>query len=164
MRSTRPVAAFSGTKCTSPTIPLVGTICLWLSCLTIWMNLSIQSAQPCGSLYDVEVMTTYSGAWGCNTHSWVMLHLGEKVGIVFPESRCCWNWKIWFGGVWQKYETGKVGICPRKELLRSFSWFSTYWMPMIWDSGIIPWLAFGYCNLQSCPRHSIKVGVWNGWW
>jgi hypothetical protein len=34
---------------------------------------------------------------------------------------------------------------------------------MLWDSGMIPWLALVYFTLQSSPRRSTEVGLWNGW-
>jgi len=153
-------AAFSRTKRAGPTIALTGTICILSVCLTTRMNPSTQSAQPYGSLYFVGITTAYSQAWGCNIHCWVFLHLLEKFDIVFPAGRCIWNCRIWFGGVQLKYNTGKEGILPWKVLSRSLS---TYWIQMIWDPGMIPWLASLYSTLQSSPRCSTDVGQWNGW-
>jgi len=159
-----PDAALSHTKCTGPTIAPTGTICILFVCLTTQMNPSIQSAQPWKSLNFVGITTAYSWAWGCNTHCWVLLHLLEKANIAFPAGRRSWNRRIWFGGVQLKNNTGKDGIRPWKVLLRSFSSLCVYWTQMLWASGMIPWLALGFSTLQSSPRRSTEVGLWNGWW
>jgi len=157
-----PDAAFSRTKCASPTIAPTGRICILFVCLTTRMNPSTQSGQRWRSLYFVVITTTHSWAWGRNTHRWVVWHLLEKVDNAFPAGRCCWNWRIWFGGVQLKYNTGKEGICPWKVLSRSFSSLCVYWTKMLWAFGMIPWLALVYSTLQSSPRHSTEVGLWNG--
>ena len=158
-----PDAAFSWTKCAGPTTARTGTICIIFIWLTTRMNLPTQSAQPWRSLYFVGITTTYSWAWGRNTHCCVFWHLLRKVHNAFPAGRSSWNWRIWFGGVQLKYHTRKRGICPGKVLSRSFSSLCVYWTQMLWASGMIPWLAFVYSTLQSGPRHSTDVGQWNGW-
>ena len=35
---------------------------------------------------------------------------------------------------------------------------------MLWASGMITWLGLVYSTLQSSPRRSLEVGLWNGWW
>ena len=123
------------------------------------MNQSKTSAQPCGSLYFVGITTTYPWASGCNMHCGVFLRILEKVNIVLPVGRCSWNWRIWFGSVQLRYSTGNDGTPPSKMLLSSVS---LYWTHMLWDSGMIPWLALVYSILQSSPRHSTAKGQWNG--
>jgi len=142
------------------TISLTGTICILSVCLTTRINPSTQSAQPCGSLYFVGITTAYSWTWGRNIHCWDFLHRLEKVDMVFPAGRRSWNWRIWFGGVQLKYNTGKEGTRPWKVLSRSLS---VYWTQMSWDSGMSPSLASVYSTLQSSPRRSTDVGQWNGW-
>jgi len=154
-------AAFSRTKCASSTIALTGKISILSICLATRMNLSTQSAQPCGSLYIVGITTAYSWAWGCNIHFWVCLHLLGKIDIVFPGGMHSWNWRILFGGVQLEYYTEREETPPWKVLSRSLS---VYWTQMLWDSGRIPWLALVYSILQSSPRCSTDVGQWNGWW
>jgi len=124
------------------------------------MNQSTQSAQPCGCLYIVGITTAYSWTWWCNIHCWDFLHHLEKVNMVFPAGRRSWNWRIWFGGVQLKYNTGNEGTRPLKVVSRSQS---IYWTQMLWDSGMTPWLASVYSTLQSSPRCSTDVGQWNGW-
>jgi len=102
-----PDAAFSCTKCAGPTIAPKGTICILFGCLITRMNLSTQSTQPWRSLYLVGITTAYSWAWGRNTHHWVVWHLLEKVNNAFPAGRRSRNWRMWFGGVLLKYNTGK---------------------------------------------------------
>jgi len=148
-------AVFSHTKCAGPTIAPTGTICILSLCLTTLMNPSTQSSQPCGSLYFVGITTTYSWGWGRNMHCLVFLHLVEKVDIHFPAATHSWNWRIWFGGVHLKYNTGKEGTRPWKVLSRSLS---VYWTQMLYDSGMIPWLASVHSTLQSSPRCSTDVG------
>jgi len=131
-------ALFSCTKCAGPTIAPTGKICMISVCFTIRMNSSIQSAQPCGALYFVGITTAYFWGRGCTIHCWVYLHLLEKVDIVFLAGRHSWNWRIWFGGVQLKYNIGKEGRRPWKVLSRSLS---VYWTQMVWDSGMISWLA-----------------------
>jgi len=157
-----PNTAFSHTKCARPTIAPMGTICILFVCLTTQMNPSTQSAQPWRSLYFVGITTAYSWTWGRNTHCWMILHLLAKVDIAFPAGKCSWNWRIWFGGVQLKYNTGKQGIRPWKGLSRSFSSLCVYRTQMLLASGMIPWLALVYSTLQSSPRRSTEVGVWNG--
>jgi len=158
-----PNAAFSLTKCAGPTIGPIGTKCILVVCLTTRMNPSTQSAQLWRSLNFVGITTAYSWAWGGNTHCWVVWHLLEKVDNAFPAGRRSWNWTISFGGVQQKYNTGNEGTRPWKVLSRSFSSPCVYWTQMLWDSGMIPWLALVYSTLQSSSRHSTEVGLWNGW-
>jgi len=157
-------AAFSRTKCAGPTIAPTGTICILFVSLTTRMNLSTQSAQPWRSLNFVGITTAYSWTWGPNTHCWVILHWVEKVNVALWAGRGSWNWRIWFGGVLLKYNTGKEGICPWKVWSRSFSSLCVYCTQMLWASGMIPWLALVYSTLQSSPRCSTDVGQWNGWW
>jgi hypothetical protein len=71
-----------------------------------------------------------------------------------------WNWRIWFGIVQLKYNTGNKETWPWKVLSRSLP---IYWTQMLWDSGMIPWLASGYSTLQSSSRFSTDVGQWHGW-
>jgi len=158
-----PGAACSRTKCTCPTITLTGTLCILFLCLTIRINPSTQSAQPWRSLKFAGITTSYSWAWGRNTHCWVVWHLVEKVDNAFPAGRRYWNWRIWFGGVQLKYNRRKEGTRPWKVLSRSFSSLCGYRAQMLWDSGMIPWLALVYSTLQSSPRRSTEVGLWNGW-
>jgi len=158
-----PNAAFSSTKCADQTIASMGSICILFVCLTTQMNLSTQSAQPWRSLYFVGITTVYSWAWGHKTHCWVFLHLLEKVNNAFPGGRRSWNWRIWFGGVQLKYNTGKEWICSSKGLSRSFSSLCVYYTQTLWTSGTIPWLALVYSTLQSSPRRSTEVGLWNSW-
>jgi len=159
----RPNAAFSRTKCAGPTIAPTGTICILFICLTTWMNPSTQSAQPWRSLNFVGITAAYSWGWGRNTHCWVVCHLLEKLDNAFPAGRRSRNWRIWFGGVQEKYSTGREGTHPWKVLSRSFSSLCVYWTQMLWDPGMIPWLALVYSTLQSSPRRSTEVGLWNGW-
>jgi len=159
-----PDAAFSRTKCARPTIAPMGTICILFVCLTIRMNLPTESAQPWRSLNFVGITSAYSWAWGRDTHCWVIWHLLEKVDNAFPAGRRSWNWRIWFGGVQLKNNTGNERTRPWKVLSRSFSSLCVYWTHKLWDSGMIPWLALVYSTLQSSPRHSTEVGLWNGWW
>jgi len=153
-------AAFSRTICAGRTIPPPRTISIISVCLTTQMNPSTQSAQPCLSLYLVGITTAYSWGWGRNIHCWVFLHLLKMVSIAFPVGRCSWYWRIWFGGIKLKYITGTKGTWHWKVLSRSLA---VYWIQMLWDSKIIPWLALVYSTLQSSPRHSTDVGQWNGW-
>jgi len=124
------------------------------------MNLLTQSAQPCRCLYFVAITTAYSWAWERNIFCWVFLQLVDKVDIITPMGRRSWNWRIWFGGVQLKYDTGTEGSWPWKVLLRLLS---IYWTQMLWDSGLITCLALVYSALQSSPRRSTDVGQWNGW-
>jgi len=133
-------------------------------CLTIRMNPSTQSAQPWTSLYIIGITTAYSWAWGRNTHREVVWHIILKADNTFLAGRRSWNCRIWFCGVQLKYNTGKEGIGPRKVLSRSFSSLCVYWTQMLWASGKIPWLALIYSTLQSSPRCSTGVRLWNGWW
>ena len=142
-------ATFSRTKCARPTIAATGTICIILVCLTTRMNQSIQSAQPCRSLYFVDTTTAYFWTWGCTIHCWVFLHQLEKIDIVFPAARCTWNWRIWFSGVQQEYNTGREGTRSWKVLSRSLS---VYWTQMSWESVMIPWLALVYSTLHLWVR------------
>jgi len=158
-----PDAAYSPTKCAGPTIAPMGTICILFVCLTTRMNTSTQSAQPWSSLNVVRISTAYSWAWGRNTHCWVFLHLLGNVDIAWPAGRRSWTWRIWFCGVQLKYNTGKEGISPWKVLSRSFSSLCVYWTQMLWASGMTPSLALVYSTLQSSPRCSTEVGLWNGW-
>jgi len=158
-----PELAFSSTKCACPTIAPTGKMCIIFVCLTTRMNRSKQSAQRCRSLYFDGIITAYSWAWGRNTHWWVILHHLEKVDNAFLAGRRSWNWRIWFGGVQLKYNTGKERIHPWKVLLRSFSSLCVYWTHMLWASHIIPWLALVYSTLQSSPKRSTEVRQWNGW-
>jgi len=158
-----PDAAFSRTKCAGPTIASTGTIYIWFVCLTTRMKPSTQSAKPWRSLYFVGITTAYSAAWGRNTNRWVVWHLLEKVDNAFPAGRRSWNWRIWFGGVQLKYNAAKKGILPWKVLSWSFSSLCVYLTQMLWASGMIPWLALVYSTLQSSPRRSTEVGLWNGW-
>jgi len=158
-----PDAAFSHTQCSGPTIAPTGTICILFVCLITWMNPWTQLAQPWRFLNFVGITTAYSWAWGHNTHCWVVWHLFEKVDNAFLAGRCSWNWSMWFGGVQLKYNTGKDGSRPWKVLSRSFSTLCVCWTQMVWDSGMIPWLALVYSALQSSPRRSTEVGLWNGW-
>jgi len=158
-----PDAAFPSTKCAGPTIAPTGTICILFICLTTRMNPSTQSAPPWRSLNFVGITTAYSWAWGHITHCWVFLHLLENVNIALPAGRRSWNGRIWFGGVQLKYNTGKQGIRHWKVLSRSFSSLWIYWTQMLWASGMTPWLALVYSTLQSRPRRSTEVGLWNGW-
>ena len=155
-----PDAPFSCTKCAGPTITPTGTICILFVCLTTRMNPTTQSAQPWRSLYFVGITNAFSWTWGRNTHCWVFLHLFEMVDIAFPACRRSWNWRIWFGGVQLKYNTGMEGTRPWKVLSRSFSWLCIYWTKMLWASGIIPWFALVYSILPSSPRRSTEVGLW----
>jgi len=157
-----PDAAFSNTKRAGPTIAPTGKIRILFVCLATRMNPSTQSAQPWRSLNFVGITTAYSWAWGRNTHCWVVWLLLKKVDNAFPAGRRFWNWTIWFGGVQLKYNTGKEQTRPCKVLSRSFSSLCVYWTPMLWDSGMIPWLALVYSTLQSSPRCSTEVGLWNG--
>jgi len=159
-----PAAAISRTKCAGTTIAATGAICILFVCLTIRINPSTPSAQPWECLNFVGITTTYSWAWGCNTHCWVFLRLLENVDIAVPAGRLFWNWMIWFGGVQLKYNTGKEGIYPWKVISRSFSSLCVYWTQMLWASGMTTWLALVYSTLQSSPRRSTEVGLWNGWW
>ena len=159
-----PNTAFSHTKCARPTIAPMGTICILFVCLTTQMNPSTQSAQPWRSLNLVGITTAYSWTWERNTHCWVFLHLFDKVDIDFPAGRHTWNWRIWFGGVQLMYNTGKEGIRLCKVLSRSFYSRWVYWTQMLWASGMIPWLTLVYSTLQSSPRCSTEVGLWNGRW
>jgi len=159
-----PNAAFSFTKCASPTIAIMGTICILLICLTTQMNLSIHSARPSRSLRFIGITTTDFLPWEHNTHCWVFLHRLEKVNIAFLASRHFRHWSIWFNGVQLKYNIGTKGICPWKVLLRLFSSLCIYWTQMLWASGKIPWLAFIYSTLQSSPKCSPEVGLLNRWW
>ena len=153
-------ALFSCTKCAGPTIAPKGTICILSVCLTTRMNPPTEAAQPCGSLYFVGITTTYSWGWGHNIHCWVVLHLLENMDIDFPADRYSWNRRIWFGGDQLKYNTGKEGTRPWKMLSRSLS---IHWTQMLLDSGMIPWMAFIYCTLQSSPWRSTDIGQWYGW-
>jgi hypothetical protein len=144
----------------STTIDSTGILCIISICLTTRMNPSTQSAQPCRSLYFVGITTAYSWIWGRNIHCWVFLHPSEKVDIVFRAGRRSWYWRIWFCGVQQMYHTEKVGTRPWKLLSRSVS---VYWTQILWDSGMIPWLALVYSTLQSSPRRSTDVRQWNSW-
>jgi len=155
--------AFSCTKCGGPTIGPKGRIGIWFVWLTTRMNPSTQSAHLWKSLYFVGITTGYSWAQGRNTHWWLFLNLSERVNIALPVGRCSRHWRIWFGGVQLKYNTGKEGICPWKVISRSFSSLCVYWTPMLWASGMIPWLELLYSTLQSSPRRSTEVGQWNGW-
>jgi len=159
-----PDAAFSSTTCASLTIAPTSTICISVICFTTRTNPSTQSTQQWRSLYIIQITTTYSWAWGQHTHCWVFLHLLDKVNIAFPAGQCSWYWRIWFGGVQLKCNTGKEGIRPWKVLSRSFSSLCISWTLMLWASGMIPWLALVYSTLQSSPRPSTEVGLWNGWW
>jgi len=159
----RPVAAFSRTNCARPTIALRGTICIMLVCLTTRMNPSIQSAQPWRSLYITGITTTHSWAWGCNTHCWVFTYLSEKVNIAFQACRWSWNWRMWFSGIQRKSNTGTEGFDSCKVLSTSFSSLCVFWTEMLWDSGIIPSLAFVHSTLQSSSRTSTEARQWNGW-
>jgi len=132
--------------------------------LTTRMNLSKQSAQQYGSLYFVGITTTYSWAWGCNTHCWVFWHHLENVNFAFPAGSHSCNWRIWFGGVQEKYITWKEGIHPCKVSSWSCSSPCIYWTKMLWASGMIPWLVFIYSTSQSSPRQSTEIGLWSGWW
>jgi len=156
-------AASFHTKCGLPTIAPMGTICIVFVCLTTRMNPSTKSAQSWRSLNFVGITTTYSWGWGRNTHCWVFLHLSENVDIGLLAGRRSWNWSIWSSGVQLKYNTGKEGIRPWKVLSRSFSSLCIYWTQMLWASGMTPWLALVYSTLQSSPRRSTEVGLWNGW-
>jgi len=158
-----PDAAFFWTKCASPSIAPMGTLCIIFICLTTWMNPSTQSAQPWRSLNFVGISTLYSWAWAQDTHRWVFLHLLQMVDIAFPAGKRSSNWRIWFGGVPLTNNTRKEGISPWKVLSRSFSSLFVYWTQMSWASGMIPWLALVYSTLQSSPRRSTEVGLWNGW-
>jgi len=153
-------SAFSRTKCASPTIAPTDTICIISVCLTTRMNPSTQPAQPCGSLYFVGITTAYSSTCGRNIHCWVFLDLLENVNIVVPAGRRSRNCRICIRRVQLKYVTGIEGTRPWKVLSRSLS---VNWTQMLWDSGMIPWLALVYSTLQSSPRHSTDVGQWNGW-
>ena len=157
-----PNAAFSRTKCAGPTIAPMHTICILFVCLTTWTNLSTQSAQSWRALNFVGITTTYSWAWGRNTHCWVFMLLIEKVDNVFPAGRRSWNWGIWLGEVLLKYNTGKQEIQPWKVLSRSFSSLCIYCTQMLWASGMNPWLALVYSTLRSSPRRTTEVGLWNG--
>jgi len=151
-------ATFSRTKCAGPTIAPTGTICIWSVCLTPRMNPSIQSAQPCGSLYFVGITTAYSAAWGRNINCWVQLHLVEKMDIIFPTDRNSTNWRIWFSAVQSKYTKGKEGTWPWKVLSRPFS---IDWTQMLWDPDMIPWLALLYSTLQSSQTlNRCKAAKW----
>ena len=158
-----PNAAFSCTKCAGPTIAQAGIICFLFVCLTIQMNPSLQSAQHWRSVYLVGITIAYSWAGARNMHCWVILHLLQKVDIVFPAGRNFWNWRIWFGGAQLKNNTGKQGIGPWKKLWRLFSSLCVYWTQMSWASGMIHWFALVYYMLQSSPRCSTEVVLWNGW-
>jgi len=158
-----PDAAFFCTKCAGWSIASTDTICIWFVCLTTWMNPSTQTAQPWRSLYFVEITTAYYWAWGHNTHCWVFLHLLEKVDIVFLAARYSWNWRIWFGVVQLKYIEGTQGVRPWKVLSKSFCSLCIYCTQMSWASGMVPGLALLYSTLQSSPRLSTEVGLWNGW-
>jgi len=139
------------------------TLYILFICFTTRMNPSTQSAQPWTSLIFVGITTVYSSTWGRNTHWWVFFHLLKMVDIALPAGRHCWNWRIWFGGVQLKNNTGKEGIRPWSVLSRSFSSLSVYWTQLLWALGMIPWLALVYSTLQSSPRCSTDVGQWNGW-
>jgi len=153
-------AAFSRTTCGGPQIAPTGTICIVSVCLTTQMNSSTQSAQPCGSLYFVWINTPNSWPWENNIHCWVFMHGLGKVDIIFPTCRRSWYWRICFGGVQLKYNTGHEGTWHWKVLPRSLS---VYWTQMLWDSSLIRWLALVYSTLQSSPRCSTDVGQGNGW-
>jgi len=157
-----PDATSSHTICVDPIRTPMGTIWIVFVCLTTRMNPSTQSAQSCGSLYLVLITTVYS--WPCehNTHRWVRLHLVAKVDIAFPAGRHCSNWRIWFSEVPLKWNAGKEGIRPWKGLSRSFSSLCVYRTQMLWASEMIHWLVCVFSTLQSCPRCSIEVGLWNG--
>jgi len=159
-----PYAVFSSTKCPGPTIASTGTICIVFVCLTTQMHPSIQSAQPWRCLNFVRITTAYSWAWGHNTPRWVIRQRLEKVDNAFLAGRYSCNLSIWFSGVHLKYNTSQGGIPPRKVLSRSFSSLCEYWTQMLWASGMIPWLALVCSTLQSSPRRSTEVGLWNGWW
>ena len=131
---------------------------------TTRINPSTQSGQPCNCWYIVGITTVYPWAWGRNTPHWVLLHLLEKVDKAFLAGKRSWNWKIWFGGVQLKYNTGKEGIHPWKVLSRSFSSLCVYWTLLLWASSMIPWLALVYSTLPSSLRRSTEVGLWNDWW
>ena len=158
-----PYAAFPRTKCAGPTLARTGTRCILFVCLTTQMNPSTQSAQPWRSLNFVGITTAYYWSWGRNTHCWVSFHLVENVHTALPAGRRSWHWRIWFGGVQLKNITGKQGIPRREVLSRSFSSLCVCRTQMLWSSGIIPWLASVYSALQSSPRRSTEVGLWNGW-
>jgi len=158
-----PDAAFSRTNCAGRTIAPMGSICILFVCLTTPMSWSTQSAQPWRSLNFVAITTAYSWGWGHSTHRWVCLHLLEKVDFDLPAGRPSWIWRILFGGVQIKYNTGKEAIRPWKVLSRSFSSLCIYWTQMLWASGMIPWLALVFSTLQSSPRRSTDVGLWNSW-
>jgi len=153
-------ALISHTKCAGRTIAPIGTICNVSVSLTTRMNPSTQAAQPWSSLYFVVITTAYSCSWEHNIHCWVFFHLLERFNNMFPMGRRSWNWRIWFGGVRLKYNTGKKGTRPMKVLSKSLS---IYWTQMLWNSGMIPWLASVYSTLRSSPRCSTDVGQWNGW-
>ena len=157
-------AAFSLTKCAGSTIAPTGTIFMVFICLTTRMNPSTQSAQPWWALNLVGITTAYAWACGRNIHCWVFLHLLENIDIALQAGKRRLNWTIWFGRVQLKYNTGKEGICPWKVLSRSFSSLCVYWTQMLWALGMTPWLALVYSTLQSSPRCSTEVGLWNGWW
>jgi len=159
----QPDAAFSCNKCAGPTIALMGTICILFVCLTTRMNPSTHSVQPWSTLYLVRITTPYAWAWGRNTRCWVFMHLIERVDNAFPTGRKSFNWRIWFGGVQLKYNTWTQGMRPWKVLPRSFSSLCLSWTQMLWASGMIPWLALVYSTLQSSPRRSTEVGLWNSW-
>jgi len=158
-----PNTASSPTKRVSPTSAPTGIIFILFVCLTTRMNPSTQSVQPWWSLYFDGITTAYAWAGGPNTHPWVFLHLLEKVDNTFPAGRLSWNWMIWFCEVQLKYNTGKEGIRPWKVLSKSFSSLCVYWSQMLWAAGMIPWLALVYSTLQSSPRLSTEVGLWDGW-
>jgi len=132
-------------------------------CWTTWINQSTRLTQQSTPLNFVGITTTYSWAWGYNTHSWIFLHLWEDVNIALSARRLSWNWRIWFSGVLLKYNKGKELILPWKVLWRSFSSFCVYWTQMLGASAIFPWLALVYSTLQSSPRCSTEVGQWNDW-
>jgi len=158
-----PNAAFSHTKCVGPTITPTGSICIIFVCWTPRMNPSTQSAQSRRSMYFVGITTAYYSAWRLTTQWWVFLHLFEPVNNASLLGRCSWNHTIWFSGVYQRYNTGKEGICPWKVLLRSFSSLCLYWTQILWASCMIPWLALVYSTLQYSPRCSTDISLWNGW-
>jgi len=90
-----PNEAFSCTICTGWTIAPTGPIYILFVYLTTRMNPLTQSDQPWRSLYFVGITTTYSWAWGHNSHCWVFLHLLVKDNNAYPAGRCSWNWRIW---------------------------------------------------------------------
>ena len=147
-----PDAASSHTNSACPTITPRGTLYISFVCSTTQMNLSTHSAQPWRSLNFVGITTAYSWGWGRNIHCWVFLHLLQNIDIALLALRRSWNWRIWFGGVELKNNTGTGGIHSWKVLSRSFSSLCIYWTQMFWVSGMICWLAMVCSTLQSGSR------------